>query len=112
MLDGFSFSFSLRRESRSLDDELDLRSRFDGGDFRERFRRLLSDDEDDELLSLDRERDLERDLERVLSRRLERFELTVLRLPLFSLGFLRRPNSSYSESEDSGSLYSTFSRSL
>lgn len=51
------FSFSLRLESCSLDeDELELRSRFVDGDFRERFRLLRSDDE------LDRERD--RDLER------------------------------------------------
>lgn len=85
MLVGFSFSFSSRLECRSLDDELDLRSRFGVGDFRERFRRLLSEEEDDELLSLDLERDLER-----VSRRLERFELKDLRL----LGFFLRPNSS------------------
>jgi hypothetical protein len=58
-------SRSVRRASRSLEDEeLDLRSRV----FRERFRRLRSDEEDEELLSLDRERDLER-----VSRRLWRF---------------------------------------
>lgn len=107
--------FSLRRESRSLDDdELDLRLRF-GGDFLDRFRRLLSDDDDDDelvsLRDLDLERDLdrERDRERDRSRRLERFELIDLLLLLF---FLRRPNSSYSESEDSRFLYSTTSRSL
>lgn len=103
--------FSFLRESLSLD-ELDFRSRF-GGDFRTRFLLLLSDEEDEELLSLDLSRDLdldldlERDLERV-SRLLERFEL----IDLLLLFFFRRPNSSYSESEGSRSLYSTTSRSL
>lgn len=102
MLDGFP----LRRESLSLD-ELDLRLRF-GGDFRDRFLRLRS--EDDELL-LDRDRDLDRDL----CRRLERFELIDLLPPppqLLPPFFFRLPNSSYSESEDSLALYSTTSRSL
>ena len=108
LLTAFSGSLSsrlLRRCSFSLD-ELDLRSRFDE-DLRERFLLLLSDEEDDELLSL--ERDLDLDLERV-SRLLERFELSDLLLLL--VFFFRRPNSSYSESEGSLSLYSTTSRSL
>lgn len=101
--------FSGRRVSFSL--ELDFLSRL-GGDFLERLRRLLSDDDEDELLSL--ERDLERrrlrdlDLERLL-RRLERLLLIDFRS---SRRFLRRPNSSYSESDDSRSLYSTTSLSL
>lgn len=97
---------SFRFESRSLD-ELDFRLRF-GGDLRERFLLLRSDEEDDEELSLERDRDL--DLERERERlRLERFEFTDLLLLLF---FFRLPNSSYSESDDSRLLYSTTSRSL
>lgn len=109
LLLGVFSSRLFRRESLSLD-ELDFLSRFDD-DLLDRFRLLLSDEEDDELLSLerDRDRDLDLDLERV-SRRLERFELSDL-LSLLVL-FLRRPNSSYSESDDCLSLYSTTSRSL
>lgn len=100
---------SLFRESLSL--ELVFRSRF-GGDFLNLFLLLRSDEEDEELLSLDLSRDLDLDLERDLdreSRRRERFEF----IDLLLLFFFRRPNSSYSsESEGSRSLYSTTSRSL
>lgn len=106
LLGAFS-SRLLERDSFSLD-ELDFLARF-GDDFFERFRLLLSEEDDDEVLSsLDRERD--RDRERDLERFLDRFELSDLLLLLDF--FFRRPNSSYSESEDSLSLYSTTPRSL
>lgn len=102
--------FSGRRESFSL--ELDLLSRL--GDFLERLLRLLSEDEDDELLSL--ERDLERrrlrDLDLDRERLLRRLDLLLLSDFRSSRRFLRRPNSSYSLSDESRSLYSTTSLSL
>ena len=97
-----------------FDELLDFRLRFGGEFFELRFLLLRSDDEDEELLSLERERDRDRDLERDLDLdrlllRLECFEL----MDLLSLCFFfRRPNSSYSESEDSRSLYSTTPLSL
>lgn len=104
-----------RLDSRSLDESDDddedvcrrRRLLLGDGDLLERLRRRSRSDDEDELER--DERDLERERERRASR--EPRELTVfLLLSLFF--FLRRPNSSYSESDETGSLYSTLARSL